>query len=150
LLITLGGGSLELKQLEGDPVVVPFAPQLELLKRATMTVSHGGLNTAMESLANAVPIVAIPIANDQHGVAARVQWHRVGERLILRHATAERLREALERVLYEPSYRENAMRMQAAIERTGGIPAAVEIIERAMLTQQPVSRLSLVRSYVPA
>jgi UDP:flavonoid glycosyltransferase YjiC (YdhE family) len=48
-----------LARLPGSPLVVKYAPQLELLKRATLTITHGGLNTTLESLGNAVPIVAV-------------------------------------------------------------------------------------------
>ena len=65
--------------LPRDPITVPFAPQLELLKRAAVCITHAGLNTALESLTNGVPMVAIPITNDQPGVAARVRWTRSGE-----------------------------------------------------------------------
>jgi UDP:flavonoid glycosyltransferase YjiC (YdhE family) len=36
----------------GAPVVVPFAPQIDLLKRAALTITHAGLNTALESFAH--------------------------------------------------------------------------------------------------
>jgi len=58
--------------LAGDPLVVGFAPQLELLQRAALTITHAGLNTVLESLSCGVPMVAIPIAKDHPGVAARV------------------------------------------------------------------------------
>ena len=41
--------TLDLK-LAGAAIVVPFAPQLELLRRAALTITHAGLNTALESL----------------------------------------------------------------------------------------------------
>jgi UDP:flavonoid glycosyltransferase YjiC (YdhE family) len=56
------------------PIVVPFAPQLELLAKASLTITHAGMNTALETLAYAVPAVAIPVGNDQPGVAARLKW----------------------------------------------------------------------------
>lgn len=56
-----GGGSPELLQgMPGSPLVVGYAPQLELLKKATLTITHAGLNTVLESLSNGVPMVAIP------------------------------------------------------------------------------------------
>jgi zeaxanthin glucosyltransferase len=33
--------------LEGDPLVVSYAPQLEVLKRAALTITHAGLNTVL-------------------------------------------------------------------------------------------------------
>ncbi|MGA7216366.1 MAG: hypothetical protein WBX20_19355, partial [Terrimicrobiaceae bacterium] len=38
------------RNFAGSPIVVPFAPQLELLRRAALTITHAGLNTALESL----------------------------------------------------------------------------------------------------
>ena len=52
LVITLGGG-LEpgtLADLPGRPVVVSYAPQLELLCRSTLAISHAGLNTVLDAL----------------------------------------------------------------------------------------------------
>ena len=57
---------------------VRYAPQLELVKRAAAVVTHAGLNTTLESLAEGVPLVAIPQGNDQPGVAARIAHHGAG------------------------------------------------------------------------
>jgi hypothetical protein len=38
-----------------------------------------GLNTTLESLAQGVPMVAIPIGYNQPGIAARIAHHGVGE-----------------------------------------------------------------------
>ena len=67
-----------ISDLPGSPLVVEFTPQLELLKRATLLITHAGLNSVIESLSNAVPMVAIPITNDQPGGSARIQWTRTG------------------------------------------------------------------------
>src|SRR6202042_1731300 len=80
LVISLGGG-LEpdrLRSLSGDPLVVRFAPQLELVKRASLVITHAGLNTVLESLAEGVPLVALPQGNDQPGVAARIAARGAG------------------------------------------------------------------------
>ena len=49
LVISLGGSVEEgLGMLPGSPLVVDYAPQLELLRRAALTVTHAGLNTTLE------------------------------------------------------------------------------------------------------
>ncbi len=76
------GGSLEpeaLPKLPGEPLVVKYVPQLELLKKTTFMITHAGMNTTLECLTNGVPMVAIPIANDQPGIAARIAWAGAGE-----------------------------------------------------------------------
>src|SRR4029077_5741313 len=80
LVISLGSGQdpALLGDLPGDPVVVGYAPQLELIRRSALTISHGGLNTVLESLAHGVPLVVLPVTYDQPGVGARVEWSGVG------------------------------------------------------------------------
>jgi zeaxanthin glucosyltransferase len=71
----------ELRPSPPDAIIVRTAPQLELLKGAALCITHAGLNTALESLAQGVPMVALPIGYDQPGVAARIKYHGVGESL---------------------------------------------------------------------
>lgn len=134
LVISLGGGCKPeaMPKLAGSPIVVEFAPQLEFLKRARLCITHAGLNTALESLARGVPMVAIPITNDQPGVAARIVYTGCGELIPLKKLSVARLRSAIGRVLTTPSYAENAARLQAAIRRMGGPPRAADLIEEAL------------------
>ncbi|MEO1352711.1 MAG: nucleotide disphospho-sugar-binding domain-containing protein, partial [Cyanobacteria bacterium J06635_15] len=127
-----------LPKLSGNPIVVSYAPQLELLKKASLTITHAGLNTTLESLSNGVPLVAIPITNDQPGVAARIAWTGTGEVIPLNQLTAEKLRSAIARVFTEDSYQKNALRLQEAIHRAGGVNRATDIIEQAVSTGNPV------------
>jgi zeaxanthin glucosyltransferase len=140
LVIALGGGSDPkfLPHLPGNPLVVGYAPQLELLKKATLTITHAGLNTALESLSNGTPMVAIPIANDQPGVAARIAWTGSGEVITLAKLNRSRLRTAVKKVLMEDSYKQNAVRLQAAIRRAGGVIRAADIVEQVAQNGQPV------------
>lgn len=134
LVISLGGGHSPdlLPDLPGKPVVVGYAPQLELLQKASLTISHAGMNTTLESLTNGVPIVAIPISNDQPGVAARIAWTGAGEVVPLSKVSVERLRKAINQVLMEGSYKKNALRLQEAIRRAGGVSRAADIIEEVV------------------
>lgn len=140
LVIALGGGSTldSLPTLPGSPLVVEFAPQLELLERTTLTITHAGMNTTLESLSNGVPMVAIPIANDQPGVAARIAWTGTGEVVSLKHLSVSKLRGAIERVLAEDSYKKNALILQKAIEQAGGVKRAADIIEQVVVSGKQV------------
>jgi zeaxanthin glucosyltransferase len=117
---------------------VGYAPQLELLQKATLTITHAGMNTALESLSNGVPMVAIPIANDQPGVAARIAWTGTGEVVSLAKSGSPNLRAAVKRVLTQDSYKQNAVKLQAAIRRAGGVSRAADIVEQVAQTGQPV------------
>jgi zeaxanthin glucosyltransferase len=131
LVISLGGG-LEpdrLCNLSGDPLVVRFAPQLELVKRASLVITHAGLNTVLESLAEGVPLVCIPLGNDQPGVASRVATHGAGVVVSPRKASAKRLRSAVREVLEDESYRNAARQLQSAMAQIDGPERAADIVE---------------------
>src|SRR5499433_3178855 len=112
-------------------IVVPAVPQIELLKRAQLCTTHAGLNTALESLAKGVPMVAIPIGFDQPGVAARIAYHGTGEFVEVGDLTAERLSELVRTVLENPAYREKARWFENVIAQTRGLDLAAEVIEPA-------------------
>lgn len=142
LVISLGGGMpLEaVSTLTGNPLVVSYAPQLEVLKRAALTITHAGLNTVLESLTYGVPMVAIPISNDQPGVAARIVWAGVGELLPITRLTAASLQSVVHKVLTQDSYKVQALRLQSAIQNSGRVQQAANIIETVIETGQPVVR----------
>jgi MGT family glycosyltransferase len=144
LVISLGGGGAPEQHgdLPGKPIVVGFAPQLELLARASLTITHAGLNTALESLAAGVPAVAIPVGNDQPGVAARLKWVGAGEMIPVARLRADRLRPLVERVLRDKRYRERARAVQAEIRKVDGVARAADIVERVMTGRKPVLRSS--------
>lgn len=50
----------------------PRVPQIELLNRATLFVTHAGMNSTSEAIDLAVPLVCIPLQADQPIVAKRV------------------------------------------------------------------------------
>jgi len=114
--------------------VVGYAPQLELIRHASLTISHGGLNTTLESLAQGVPVVVLPVAYDQPGVGARVEWSGVGQSILVGRLTVDRLRYAVHTVLTDPSYRERAGRLRSSIEAADGLNRAADLIEGAFGT----------------
>jgi zeaxanthin glucosyltransferase len=140
LVISLGGGRdpEQLGPLAGDPLVVRYAPQLEIVKRAAVVITHAGLNTTLESLAEGVPLVCVPLGNDQPGVAARVTARGAGVVVPRHRLNPERLRSAVRKVLEDERYRGNARAVQAAMNRVNGLERAAEIIESVLQIGIPV------------
>jgi MGT family glycosyltransferase len=128
----------DLRPIPSNATIVSTAPQIELLKRAALCITHAGLNTALEALAQGVPMVAIPIGFDQPGVAARIGHHGVGEFVEIGQLTAERLSELIQRVRKNPSYRDRARYFQKVIAQTQGLDLAAAVIERAFKKNQIV------------
>ena len=134
LVISLGSAiePEKLGYVPGSPIVVKAAPQLALLKRASLCITHAGMNTTLESLSNGVPMVAIPVTNDQPAVAARIAWTKTGEVVDLDNCTVDNLKTAIQQVLYRPEYRQNVLKFKAEIEQAGGVTQAAEIIEEVI------------------
>lgn len=134
LVISTGHGVAPeaLGELPGHPVVVSYAPQLDLLRRSTVAVTHAGLNTVLDALATGIPMVAVPVTNEQPGISARVGWVGAGEAFDYKHVTPQALRAAVLRVRSDPSYRAAAERVRDSIRAGGGAPRAAEMIEQSL------------------
>jgi MGT family glycosyltransferase len=127
----------DLGPISSNVIIVAKAPQLELLKRAALCITHAGLNTTLEALTQGVPMVAIPIGFDQPGVAARIAYHGVGEFVAEGSLTAERLLQLIRTVMNNPGYGEKARNLQRVIAQTQGLDLAADLIERALGKHQP-------------
>lgn len=140
LVVSFGGSAdpEEFPDLMGNPIAVRYAPQLKLLQKASVCVTHAGLNTAMEALACGVPMLAIPITNDQPGVAARIEHFGLGKRIKLGRLSGAKVKQALESLLNQSVYRQNAISMQSAIQDSGGPTEAAAIIEQVFTTGSAV------------
>lgn len=140
LVISLGGGldPASMGKLAGDPLVVCFAPQLEILKRAALVITHAGMNTVLESLAEGVPMVAVPLANDQPGVAARLKARGACVVVSRHRLNPARLRKAVRLVLEDARYRAAAQVLQRAIQQVDGPGRAAELIEQALQLGTPL------------
>jgi zeaxanthin glucosyltransferase len=142
-LVIAHGGGLDRRataSLPGNPAVYDFVPQEEVLRQAHLAVLHGGLNTVMDALAAAVPIVAIPIAFEQGAIAARLERAGAGTRVGRRFLTAGRLVRAMRDVLSTPSHALAAARLAGEVAAAGGVARAADIIETVLLTGRPVLR----------
>jgi zeaxanthin glucosyltransferase len=122
----------QIGSLPSNTILVEHAPQLELLKRASVCVTHAGLNTVLECLAQGVPQVAIPVTVDQPGVAARIAEKKTGRFVPLEKLTVSHLSLHLDQVLNEPTYRENARYFQKVIAETNGLSVAADRIEESL------------------
>jgi len=123
-----------------NAIVVPFAPQLTLLEKAHLLITHAGLNTALEGLSRGLPMLCMPVTNDQPGVARRVEWLGAGELLKPMSATAARVRLKIQKLLADPRYRAAAQKCRDMMASNPGVVRAADIVEEAFRTGKRVER----------
>jgi len=118
--------------LPGEPLVVRFAPQLELIKLARVVVSHSGPNTSFEALMEGKPMIVIPLAYDQPAIAARLEHFGIAEVLTFKRLSAYKLRAALTKVLKDSTYGQAAQKMRDKLRTVDGARRAADIISVEM------------------
>jgi UDP:flavonoid glycosyltransferase YjiC (YdhE family) len=104
--------------LAPDParaIVVPKAPQLAMLQRSSVCLTHAGINTVRECAALGVPMVAVPLSHDQPRNAALVEYHGIGVAISRDAATPAVISQAVTTV-QSPRVRANCDRVRAMFQ----------------------------------
>lgn len=119
------------RSLPGDVVAVPYTPQRQLLPKASVFVSHGGANSVMEALTAGVPLLLLPVCNDQPIQAHFLRASGAGLTRELDTLTVEDCRAALRRLL-EPGtpLRAKLATISASYRARDGAKEAAERITR--------------------
>ena len=91
-------------------LLMPKVPQLDVLKRASLFITHSGQNSTSESIHYGVPMVCIPVFGDQPSVAYRVTDELgLGVRIPYDDLTPQKLHEAAAEVLNDTGYLERVL-----------------------------------------
>jgi MGT family glycosyltransferase len=123
-LVTLGPALAPVDlRLPRNVVARPFVPHGAVLPNARLVITHAGLGTVMAALANGVPLLCIPLKNDQFENAARVVAVGAGLRLGA-HARRSSIERAVQRILDDRRYRDRAARMAEAVAAYDGLAVA--------------------------
>ncbi|WP_127502897.1 macrolide family glycosyltransferase [Actinoplanes solisilvae] len=124
----------ELGALPDNVIARRNVPQPEVLDRAAMFITHGGMNGANEALYAGVPMLVVPQGADQPLVAARVVELGAGLTINNEDVDAEVVRSLARRLLFEPRFRSAARTLMAAQRSAGGYRRATEELERVLRT----------------
>lgn len=103
--------------------------QSDVLARTNVFITNGGAGSVLAALAAGVPLIVVPTTWDKPENAQRVVAAGAGVSIAARRCTPRRLREAVQHVLANPSYRENARRIGDSLKRHGGPATAASLLE---------------------
>ncbi|MBD7910518.1 glycosyltransferase [Clostridium cibarium] len=130
-VIVSAGGSYDklMKCGFGDNILIfKRVPQLEILKKVDLVISHGGNNTINETLAAGKPIVVIPIGGEQGDNASKIEYLKVAKKINISNFSSNEVLEKVKSILDNPIYKENADRIREIISKTDGVNTSVELI----------------------
>lgn len=107
-------------------------PQLEMLKKADLFISHGGMNSVNESIYFGVPMLLIPHIQEQRINADRVVELGAGICYLDKDVKEDRVLKYVKKILDNSSYKINAGRIGETLRKAGGAKKAVEHIYEFM------------------
>jgi UDP:flavonoid glycosyltransferase YjiC (YdhE family) len=140
-LILTVGRSNDPQQFGEQPAnvhIAQYIPQGMLLPYCDLAVHQGGFSTVTGVLNTGLPMVVIPMMNDQSNNAARCAALGVGAVLGPGERTPEAIRAAVREVLTDPTYRRNAERLRDEMAALPGPEHAVTLLERLAVEKQPL------------
>lgn len=116
-ILILSVGSFDRFRIQNIPSNVRLftrVPQIALLKRCRIMITHGGLNSVLESIMCGKPILVFPLNNawDQNGNAARVIYHGVGLRGNIRRTSSKRINKQITELLNDNYYKRNVEKLK--------------------------------------
>lgn len=131
-LILSTGPEFEFSENEGCPknvTVKKWIPQIDILKRASLAITHGGLGTIKECIYYGVPMLVIPLDRDQPSNAKRIQFHKLGLVCGIGDLTASTLTSYILSIVYNDEILNNVTRMKEIFQKKEQDELGERIIE---------------------
>lgn len=125
------GKKTDIASFENIPdnfIIQNYVPQLEILKRASLFISHGGLNSVTESLYYNVPVIAIPMVNDQHMVTRQLIETGAGFGLKMEEITTQIIKDSVNKMLLDSRFTTASFKIGESFRTAGGYKAAADHI----------------------
>ena len=117
-----------LPSIPGNIFVRQYWPQLKILENSELFITHGGMNSIMESAYYGVPMIVVPQRMEQRICALRLQELGAGIFIDKKKFTKERLDKAINKIKTDPSFARQIKRLQNSIIKAGGYKKAVDEI----------------------
>ncbi|MFC1889916.1 nucleotide disphospho-sugar-binding domain-containing protein [Thermodesulfobacteriota bacterium] len=129
ILITSGGLPLNIGTIPNNCYIEEFAPGRRLMEVSDVAVNHGGNGTVYQALISGTPIVGIPSHVDQELNLQRVEDLGFGLKLSPKKLSTQKFINAMELVLNDRKFKQNAMRLKSIAEQYNGAHTAATYIQ---------------------
>lgn len=127
VIISMGTNTDHFEELPENIEIHESVDQMAVLSIADAFITHCGMNSASEGLYFRTPLVLFPQTPEQGAVAKRTE--ELGAGVMLKSISEEDIMDALNKVLFEPSYKSNADLISDSFHACGGVKEARLFLE---------------------
>ena len=127
VIISMGANTEHFDKLPDHIEIHESVDQMAVLSIADAFITHCGMNSTSEGLYFRVPLVLFPQTPEQGAVARRTE--ELGAGIRLKSTSEEDILHAVQTVLSDPSYKENAVKVSDSFRSCGGAAEARRFLE---------------------
>jgi UDP:flavonoid glycosyltransferase YjiC (YdhE family) len=134
-LVLVGGRLLDSELFDSLPpnvLLVPSAPEIDLLARSDLMINNGGLGAIKDAIMACVPMLVIPFRYDQPPSARRVEYHGLGRMCPPEDCSAEQIQYLVRQLAHDERTRMNLARMSALFRARESEAPAVRLLNRML------------------
>ncbi len=128
VVVSMGANTEHFDNLPENIQIYESVDQMAVLSIADAFITHCGMNSVSEALYFRVPLVLFPQTREQGAVAKRTE--ELGAGIRLKTISEKDIFQSLKSALYEPSYKENAIKISESFHSCGGAAEAREFLEK--------------------
>ncbi len=140
ILVATGNTSaeeLEMQFASKTVFIEKYIPYEYIMPYASLIITNGGFGGVITALWHGVPMVVAGDTEDKPEIAARIKYCKVGINLKTGHPGPKRIRKAVEKILHDPSFKQNAMNISRDFHKHNAPLETTVLIEEILSSSQP-------------
>ncbi len=128
VIVSMGANNEHYDNLPDNIEIYDTVDQIAVLSITDAFITHCGMNSVSEALYYEAPLVLFPQTSEQGAVAKRTAELKAG--VMLKSISEVDITAAIDEVLYEPTYANNARKISQSFHESGGVDEAVDFLVR--------------------
>lgn len=142
VIVSAGGAYQTLKNsaIPSNAHVFKSVPQVGLLPKIDLFITHGGNNSTMEAMSCGKPVIVMPIGGEQADNASRAVYLGVGKKVDIAKFSEKQILEVVAEIRTNPRFQERAMTLMHGLKSTQGVVTASRCIAWVAQEKQPLCR----------
>ena len=135
IVMAVGNSNLgNLAPIKQNFIVTDYVNQIGVLKNADVFLTHGGMNSVLESLYFGVPLLVFPYHTEQKTVAKQVV--RTGCGLLLKNIRSSTILKSVNAILENEQFKNNCLNFGKTLKEAGGSKQGVDEIFKFKLDRR--------------